>query len=204
MRSTDQCSGTLAVSPTLSGQSDGRRLWDRAGVEELFGGGPGSVKRFLARWYGPPERTGEVPTVAHHLPLQLQAWYESVSGYSFPVTFHNTVLGPDQAYGRDGKLVFWKENQEVYEWAADLNDEDPLVDERATVEGEPWHPTGIRLSAFLASVAVIEAVMGAEHARYEVGRTEAERDSLLSELRPLPMRSGGERECSARGAATAR
>lgn len=144
-------------------------------------------RRFLARWYGPPQRPGEVPIAAHRLPVPLQAWYEAVSGYSSPVPAHNTLLGPDQAYERDGKLVFWRENQEVYEWAVDLHDEDPFVYERATVEAEPWHPTGVRLSAFLVSVAVFEAVLGAQHSHHVADLTDAERDHLLAGLRPLPM-----------------
>ena len=156
-------------------------------MDELFDVGPHSVGLFFADWYGPPDRTGEIPGGAERLPGPLQAWYAAASSYSTPVTFHNTILEPDEVEEHDGKLVFWLENQEVYEWAADPDDDDPLVYERATVEGEPWHATGVRLSAFLVSVAVFEAVLGAEHLIHAADLTGAERDALLAPLRPLPM-----------------
>jgi len=156
-------------------------------VDELFDIGPDSVRRFFGNWYGPPDRTGEIPGEAERLPGPLQAWYEAASSYSSPVTFHNRILDPDEVDEHDGKLVFWLENQEVYEWAADPDDDDPLVYERATVDGEPWHPTGVRLSAFLVSVAVFEAVLSAEHSLHAADLTEAERGDLLAPLRPLPM-----------------
>jgi hypothetical protein len=156
-------------------------------VDEPFDGERDSLERFLVSWYGPPQRPVEVPAAAEHLPGPLQAWYWAVSGYSRPVTAYNIVLGPEQVHEVDGKLVFWEENQGVYEWAVDLDDDDPLVYERATVEGEPWHPTGVRLSAFLVSVAVFEAVLGARHSDSAEGLTEAERDRLLATLRPLPV-----------------
>ncbi len=156
-------------------------------VDGRFDIGPDSVRRFFATWYGPPDRAGGIPAGAERLPRPLQAWYEAASHYSAPVTFHNTILDPDEIEEVDGKLVFWLENQEVYEWAADPNDDDPLVYERATVDGEPWYPTGVRLAAFLVSVAVFEAVLDAEQAQYAQELTETERDALLAPLRPLPM-----------------
>ena len=156
-------------------------------MDELFDIGPDSVRRFFADWYGPPDRSGLIPGDAKRLPRPLQAWYAAASSYSTPVTFHNTVLAPDEIDEHDGKLVFWREHQDVYEWAADPDHDDPLVYERATVEGEPWHPTGIRLSAFLVSVAVFEAVLGAQHCLHTADLTEAERDALLAPLRRLPM-----------------
>src|SRR5688572_20240143 len=93
--------------------------------------GPDTVKRFLASWYGPPDRDGRIPAASDWLPAPLQAWYEVTLSYSAPVTFHNTLLEADDVEEHDGKLVFWVENQAVYEWAADPDDEDPLVFERA-------------------------------------------------------------------------
>jgi len=110
-----------------------------------------------------------------------------MSGYPSPVTVHINVLMAEQTHERDGKLVFALENQEVYEWAADLHAEDPFVYERATVENEPWHLTGVRLSAFLVSVAVFEAILSAQYSYHVADVTDAELASLLTALRPLPM-----------------
>jgi hypothetical protein len=156
-------------------------------VEELFDIGPDSVRRFFATWYGPPDRVGGIPGAAERLPSPLRAWYEAASSYSTPVMFHNMILDPGEVGEVDGKLVFWLESQEVYEWAADPDDDDPLVYERATVDGEPWHPTGVRLSAFLVSVAVFEAVLGAEHSLHVEDLAKTARDGRLAQLRPMPV-----------------
>jgi hypothetical protein len=157
------------------------------GMVELFEIGPDSVARFLARWYGLPTRGPAVPTAALRLPQPLRDWYAATSRYTKPVTFHNTVPDPDDVKEIDGKLVFWVENQEVYEWGCDPEGADPLVYERAAVDGEPWHPTGVRLSAFLVTAAVFEAVLAGEHVAHADELTREERDWVLAPLRPLPI-----------------
>lgn len=145
-----------------------------------------SVAQFLATWYGPADRPSTVPAGAEALPPPLQAWYAAAGSYTRPVTFHNTVLAPDEVEEDDGKLVFWLEQQGVYEWATDPGD-DPRVYERQPIDGEPWHPSGVRLSEFLISVAVFEAVMGAEHTAHAAELTGDRRDALLAPMRALPM-----------------
>jgi hypothetical protein len=156
-------------------------------VHELFDLDDDTVARFLARWYGPPERAGGVPVAARGLPAPLRDWYAAAGRYAAPVTFHNTVLDPDEVEEDDGKCVFWVENQAVYEWAFDPGDDDPLVYERSTGDGEPWYPTGVRLSAFLVGVTVFEAVMGAGHRVDADGLTAGQLGAVLAPLRPLPL-----------------
>jgi hypothetical protein len=117
----------------------------------------------------------------------LRAWYAAAECYPVLNTFQNTVLDPGEIEEDGGKDVFWVENQAAYEWAFDAGEDDPLVYERSTGDGQPWHPTGVRLSAFLVSVAVFEAVMGADHGAYADGLTAAQFGVVLALLRPLPM-----------------
>jgi hypothetical protein len=156
-------------------------------VEELFDIGQDSVARFLARWYGPPERPPTLLPGAQRLPRPLRDWYAATSCYLRPVTVYNTVLGPEKVEEVDGKLVFWLENQEVYEWGCDLDGDDPFVYERPSVEGAPWYPTSVPLSAFLVSVAVFEAVLNAEHRAHGSELSPTHSEQVLAPLRPLPM-----------------
>jgi hypothetical protein len=149
-----------------------------------------SLERFLATWYGPPDRPSTVlPGAAAPLPLpgSLREWYALTSRYSVPLTFHNTVLQPDQVHEDGGKRVFWVENQEVYLWAADPEGDDPMVHERANVDGEPWHPTGVPLSGFLLNVAIFEACIGGAPYTAKTGSiTGTQATDCLASLRPMP------------------
>jgi hypothetical protein len=149
-----------------------------------------TLERFLATWYGPPDRAaagrpGAAPP--RSLPTPLREWYIATSRYSRPLTFHNTVLEPEQVQEDGGKLVFWVENQEVVLWAADRDGDDPMVYERVNVDDEPWHPTGVPLSAFLLNIAILEACMGgASCTAYAEGLNEAQTADCLAPLRPMP------------------
>jgi hypothetical protein len=161
--------------------------WDHVHVNELFDLNRDSVARFLARWYGPPDQPDRVSATAECLPGPLRAWHTIAGRYSTPITFQNHMLPPEQIHEADRKLVFWRESQGVYEWGVDPTGDDPPVYERATAPGEPWHLSGVRLAAFLVSVAVFEAIMGAEHSVHFAVLTGVERDAELSGMRPLPM-----------------
>jgi hypothetical protein len=156
-------------------------------MEELFDIDGRSLERFLRSWYGPPDQAAAIAPAAGRLPAPLRAWYAAAGSYSAPITFHNKLLEPDGVEERDGKYVFWMENQSVYEWAYDPDGDDALVFERSTTEGEPWHPTGVQLLAFLVSVAAFEAVMGADLVIHGENLTGGQVDALLAPLRPLPM-----------------
>jgi hypothetical protein len=155
-------------------------------VDGLFDVADDSLARFLRAWYGEPDRTAATLTNPQ-LPAALRTWYSLAASYSTPVTSHNVFLEPDRIAASDGMAVFWLENQDVYEWAFEADGAEPLVFERATVDGEPWHPTGVRLTPFLVSVAVFEAIMGAEQVLYRDSLSGSTRAALLAPLRPLPM-----------------
>jgi hypothetical protein len=128
-----------------------------------------SPERFLASWYGPPDRPAAVlPDLAGalSLPGPLRAWCAVTSRYRRRLTFHNTVLPPDKVYQDAVKWAFWVENQEVVLWAFDPQGDDPMVHERANVEGEPWHPTGCR-----CRVPAHRRGLGSVHGRGAVGTT---------------------------------
>jgi hypothetical protein len=153
-------------------------------VDPLFKIESDSVSRFLAIWYGAPVLASADVPAAHRLPAPLRDWHAAAARQGVRVTFHNWMVEPEFVEEVDGKLVFWRENQEVYEWGCDPAGADPLVYERSTADGEPWHPTGVRLSDFLVTVTVFEAVMGADDCTY-LGPEAA--PAALAALRPLPV-----------------
>jgi hypothetical protein len=155
-------------------------------IEGLFQLSDDSLTQFVRGWYGPPDRAG-VEHLAPDLPSALRTWFALAATYSAPLTTQNVFIEPDRITERDGKSVFWLENQGAYEWAYAAGNRDPLVFERATVDGESWHATDVLLSAFLISVAVFEAIMGAEHQLYLDGISHGSHEALLAPLRPLPM-----------------
>lgn len=155
-------------------------------MEELFEIGTTSVSRFLANWYGPPDRDRTAPERTD-LPPALNAWYEATSAYSRPLTSQNVVLGPQEVVRDGDKLIFWLENQHVYEWATETVSDNPPVYERATGVGEPWHPTGVRLTEFLVTVAVFEAVMTHEHSVCGGHLAADQLAAAVAPLRPLPV-----------------
>lgn len=160
-------------------------------MEELFEIDLSSVPRFLARWHGPPDRARASATRAAassaDLPPALSAWYDATSAYSRPVTCQNHVLGPGELVRDGDRLVFWAENQGVYEWAAGTAEDDPQVFERSTSGGEPWHATGVRLTEFLLTVAVFEAVMTQELSVSREELTPVQLAATVAPLRPLPV-----------------
>lgn len=155
-------------------------------MEELFEIDLTSVQRFLARWYGAPDRA-RTPVTRPDLPPALNAWYEATLAYSRAVTSQNRVLGPDEIVREGDKLVFWVENQHVYEWATGTGEDNPQVYERSTSVGEPWHLTGVRLTEFMVTVAVFEAIMTYEHAVYGGELTPDQLTAAVAPLRPLPL-----------------
>lgn len=155
-------------------------------INGLFQLSDDSLDQFLRAWYGAPDQAG-IEQLPPGLPPALRTWYEMAASYSAPLTTHNVFLEPDRITERGGMSLFWLENQGGYEWAYEAGESDPLVFERATVDGEPWHATDVRLSAFLISVAVFEAIMGAEHQLYLDGISHGSHEALLAPLRPLPM-----------------
>jgi hypothetical protein len=101
-----------------------------------------------------------------------------------------TVLAPEELELVEDRLVFLRENQEVYEWACDLlgpASADPPVVERATDEGGPWYPSGVRLSEFLVTVAVFETIMAADHCVSGAEITRATLTEILGPLTTLPV-----------------
>lgn len=155
-------------------------------MRELFHVGADSLEQFLTRWYGPADREAAVTAVdGDAVPRPLRDWFALTARWSTPVSTQHHVLS--QPWIEDGRLVFWVENQGVWLWATTAGGDDPPVYDRENVDGEPWQPTGVALSAFLLHVAVFEAVMSCQHGASASWVSLTQWEAILAPLRPLPM-----------------
>jgi hypothetical protein len=92
---------------------------------------------------GPPDReAAPVPSGHIEVPRPLREWYELASRWSVPLVVQNHLLGPDEVYLQDGKLVFWLENQAVWVWACDRAGDDPAVFDAAESPLRSLHGKG--------------------------------------------------------------
>ncbi|MFI7068589.1 hypothetical protein ACIBL3_46910 [Kribbella sp. NPDC050124] len=121
-----------------------------------------SLLLFLSKWYG--DRPSAGVQVGHEsgAPTELVEWHEISARWGGAITAHNYAVPLAELRIEDGKIPFWVENQGTWEWAFDPNDEAHSVYEREPSEGgNPWTPTGERLSDFLIHATVLEAILGA-------------------------------------------
>lgn len=68
---------------------------------------------------------------------------------------HNSLYAPDELRIDDGHLWFMEENQAVVHWGLPvkrLAEDDPIVYQRANVEGARWYSQRMRFSTFLIRV----------------------------------------------------
>jgi hypothetical protein len=136
--------------------------------------GDGAVGDFLAGWYGPP--TSVQTVAAGSEPTVLRTWRQSVSRWQRPIVVQNELVPSDRAQVEDGLVVFYVENQGVWLWAYGEGDDPPVYD-RENEEGRTWQPSGVRLSAFLFQVTVVETIFGAGRGAgaSDLSRTDFER-----------------------------
>jgi hypothetical protein len=133
------------------------RLRQTTTVEDRLG----ILQQFVQYWHGPIGREdglAEEETRQLSIPRVLRWWYQWAGRRSEITTGQNMLLRPKDLISKDGKLVFYGENQWVYEWATLCNGDDPPVFGRYD-EADPWEPENITLSEHLILAAIFEAVM---------------------------------------------
>lgn len=157
-------------------------------LSNLLTCGPGAAERFLTDWYGAPAR-GRVETRATSegpYPSPLRRLHELVAGRPAAIV-QNQLLAPPRLH--NDRLVFYVENQGVYEWATEASaGNDARVWGREPDETE-WTEEEPTLSAFIIELLVFEAIMASTHGA-SVAWLPAERISdALDALEPFPFGS---------------
>jgi hypothetical protein len=159
-------------------------------VEELVEPRGDSVERFLMRWHeSPPPRSGfvEAKLAESAMPPPLRRLYELVGRWP-GVIVQNHLVPPDRLEEKDGKTVFYVENQGVCEWSTRFGEADPPVwmcthedvCETSFQEEEP-------LSRWLLQMVVFEATFGSPHHAVVVGISADALPPALDGLRTLPL-----------------
>lgn len=122
---------------------------------------PGSLERFVHRWYGPPDRP-PAAVDAPGVPAPLVRWHRLAARYTYPLSRDHRMLPLDRlASGSgNGAVPFWTGTADRYSYDAAAfhrGAADPEVIENDEL------PTGIALSRFLVYAAVYEATYAPLH-----------------------------------------
>lgn len=136
-------------------------------------------ERFLLAWHGEPSRGRGRPGLFSDIdvPEPIRRLHEAASRWPRAIV-QNELVTPRL----DGeRMVFYVENQGVYEWAA--------VDDRVwgRAYGDPdWVEEDASLTAFILELLVFEAIMGADHGASVADLSRESLDAVVAPLDPLP------------------
>jgi hypothetical protein len=153
----------------------------------------GVLRHLVEFWHGPvkPEDgMSEAELTGVPLPMPLRWWYrwagkrdEIMRGQNFlfkPVDEHHKYW---QLAVEGGYLLFYIENQGVYEWSTLPHGDDPPVFGRYE-STDPWEQEDVTLSEHLILVCLFEALMC--HAKYGAHASWLEEEKLSELARTIP------------------
>ncbi len=156
------------------------RLRSPTTVEERL-----SVLRELVEyWHGPmrPEDGWPIES-CRHLPKPLRWWWQWAGHHTKTLFRQNLLLAPTRTEMKDGFLLFYGENQWVYEWATEPKGEDPPVFMRES--GTPtWEQEDVTLSEHLILAFLFEAVLC--HSRYSASAAWLAEEGVIEIAQTLP------------------
>jgi hypothetical protein len=140
-----------------------------------------AMRVFLERWF---DCTGgaPVPSIA---PAPLRELHRLTAGRD--LCAQNRLVAPGELELRDGKIVFYVENQGVCVWAVDAEGDDPAVYRRASEANAPWLLETWQLSSFLIELLVYEAVLGAPFSAGHDGVDVRALAKVARVVAPLPL-----------------
>ena len=165
------------------------RLRSPATVEDRLA----ALRQLAEYWHGPirPEdgmSEAELKGVA--MPAPLRWWYRWAGNRTEIMSGQNILFKPRDekhkrwqlAVAQDGHLLFYEENQCVYQWSTLPDGDDPPVFGRYDIAG-PWQPEAITLSEHLILVCLFEAVW---HAKYGAAAASLDERTLAEIVRHIP------------------
>src|SRR5262245_15332940 len=112
-------------------------------------------------WHGeirPSDGLSDAELAGVQVPETLRWWYCWAGRRTEVLGKNNDLLSPKHLSSKDGLLVFYGENQWVYEWATDPTGEDPPVHGRFRGETK-WQAQEMRLSEHLILACLFEGIM---------------------------------------------
>ena len=152
-------------------------------LPNLLSGSSEAAELFLAEWYGEPERGRVEANVDSGLPSPLVRLYELAAKWPQAMVQNHLLAPPEPA---DDRIVFYVENQGVYEWATELDGDDDATVWGREPDSAPWAEEEPALGAFVLQLLIFEAIMGAEHGASIAWLPAARLPDVLTQLHPLP------------------
>jgi hypothetical protein len=148
-----------------------------------------TLRQLIEHWHGPLSPgdaygPGELEGV--EAPEPLVWWYRTGGKRSGVFDFQNRVLRPRDLYLREGKLVFYVENQVVWEMATLPVGSDPPVWSRENDHRAHWIEEPAPLSVALVQACILEAVMQSMYGAQVAWAQQEVVDLLAEHLPELP------------------
>lgn len=119
------------------------------------------------------------------LPATLARWYRWAGNRTEIMSGQNHLLAPSEIIAKDGVLIFYLENQGVYEWATTCEGDDPPVLGRYE-SSDPWTPEGMTLSEHLICMCLFEAILSAPYSA-STGWLESDQFERIREGFPIAL-----------------
>jgi hypothetical protein len=154
------------------------------GVYELDVIADDSLGRFVARWYGLPDRPRrDLPGVPDLLPEPLAEWHRVAARYSLPLSRDHVMIDPADLVESGGLVRFWAGADDWYSYAPGNVDHAPGASDHAP--GASGHAPGASDHAAVAAErapgASDRALGGSEHASGGFERARGAFDPLVIE-----------------------
>jgi hypothetical protein len=144
-------------------------------------------------WHGsiqPEDGMSDTEMTSLPLPLPLRFWYRWAGKREEIMTGQNILLVPRDFQNKhrmlqviNGRLLFYVENQGVYQWATLQHGDDPPVFGRYEGRGR-WAREGVTLSEHLILMCLFEAITC--HAKYKAFSTWVEEPKFREIVRQIP------------------
>jgi hypothetical protein len=126
------------------------------------------LRQLVEYWYGavgPDDGFDEAELNGIRMPMVLRDWYrwagkrpEIMGGQNYLLAPRNNEKGHGGLRIKDGRLVFYVENQCVYQWSTMDEGEDPPVFGRYE-DSDPWLPEGTTVSEHLILACLFDAIL---------------------------------------------
>jgi hypothetical protein len=171
------------------------------------------LQQIVNFWHGPirPEDgMSDAEMTSLPIPAPLRFWYRWAGKRAEIMTGQNTLFVPRDFQNKNrmlqvvnGRLLFYVEDQGVYQWATLQHGDDPAVFGRHEAKGR-WANEGMTLSEHLILMCLFEAVMS--YAGYGASASWLDEDQLaaiVADIPPVairPWRWGNTRFFAGRGA----
>jgi hypothetical protein len=153
----------------------------------------GVLQQLVKYWHGPiqaEDGMGDAEIGSVPLPMPLRWWYRW-AGKRTEVMGGQNILWVPRDYGhshlmralKDGRLIFYSENQGVYQWSTPPRGDDPPVFGRWGCKGR-WAQERITISEHLILMCLFEAVCC--HANYNASIAWLEEDRFNEIFKHIP------------------